>query len=61
MTQQSDPMPSRYARSVGVIGRVTTPIRPLSANYVPRNKLKRKVDTTFAAPRIDEVGDDLTA
>ena len=43
-------MPSGYAQSVGVIGRVTTPFRSLSANRVPRNKPKHKADRTLAAP-----------
>ena len=50
MTGWSDPIPSSYTRSVGVIGRVTTPTRSLSANQAPRNKPKRKTDKTFAAP-----------
>ena len=42
-------MPSGYTRSVRIIGRETTPIRSLSADYVPHYKPNRKADKTFAA------------
>ena len=43
-------MPSGYAQTDRVIGRVTTPFRSLPAIHVPRIKPKRKVDKNVAAP-----------
>ena len=46
------PMPSGYARSVGVLRHVTTPARSLSVYQVACNKPKRKADRTFVVPCI---------